>query len=212
MGAGEYSGRTIPLDNAYIIAADGGYETLQTKKIEPNLIIGDFDSLSVAPEHPNIIKASTEKEDTDTALAIKKGLEMGLETFIIDGAIGDRLDHTLANIQLLKKINKNKANGILVGKDMCITAITNQKISFAQGTKGIISIFTLGDKAQGVTIKGLKYPLDNATLTDDFPIGVSNEFTGEPSTISVKTGTLIITWENSPVAIMFESGEQIIIS
>lgn len=209
VGAGEFSGRNIPLDSAYIIAADAGYKTLKAKKIEPNLIIGDFDSLSNAPEHPNIIKAPTEKNDTDMALAVKHGLKTGLKTFIIDGGIGGRLDHTLANIQLLKKINQNKANGILLGKEINITTITNQTISFAKGTKGTISIFTMGDKARGVTLKGLKYTLNNATLTDIFPIGVSNEFATNPVAITVKTGTLVIAWEHSPTTITFENGEQV---
>jgi thiamine pyrophosphokinase len=197
MGAGEYSGRKVPLASAYIIAADAGYETLIAKGISPDLVVGDFDSLKSLPEHPNIITVPAEKNDTDTSLAIKEGLARGFKTFIVDGGTGGRLDHTFANIQLLKEIAQNDANGILLGKDICLTAIANQTISFKPVAKGFISVFAFGEKAEGVTLEGLKYKLDNATLTDNYPIGTSNEFIGKPATISVRSGTLLITWEGN---------------
>ena len=197
VGAGEYSGRFVPSSDIYTIAADAGFLTLQANKIKPDLIVGDFDSLGEIPKNGNIITVPAEKNETDMSLAIRHGLGHGCNIFIVDGGIGGRLDHTIANIQLLKEIRQNNAYGVLLGKDICITAITNESLSFAAGADGIISVFTIGEVAGGVTLKGLKYPLNNYTMTDNNPIGVSNEFTGAPAEITVPS--LIVTTAGAPV-------------
>ena len=211
VGAGEYSSRFRPDENSYILAADAGYSALIENGIKPDLLVGDYDSLVPVPDFANKITVPAEKNDTDMALAVRLGLEAGYKLFIINGGIGGRLDHTLSNIQLLKELNLNKSYGILLGKDICITAITNDTLEIKPGTNGVISVFTLGEKAEGVTLEGLKYPLDNYTMVDNYPIGVSNEFTGKPARIFVQNGTVIITWTEAPVTITFENNEQITI-
>ena len=196
VGAGEFSGIVKPTDEMFIIAADAGYKTLTEVGITPDLVVGDFDSLGKAPKHPNILTVPAEKDDTDMSLAVKCGLKNGCKTFLIDGGMGGRLDHTLANIQLLKEIKLNNAHGVLLGKDMTLAVIKDETIRFPTDAKGLISIFAMGEKAEAVTIEGLKYSLDEETLTDNYPIGVSNEFTGKPTIISVTKGSLIITWES----------------
>jgi thiamine pyrophosphokinase len=193
-GAGEFADQELPSRDDYIIAADAGYLELTSRDITPDLVIGDFDSLGGLPQHPNIIQSPAEKDDTDVMLAVNYGLSCGFETFIINGCLGGRLDHTLANIQILVYIAKRGARGILIGRDLCATAITNGTASFASDAKGYISVFSAGSIANGVSLTGLKYPLDNAALTCDYPLGVSNEFTGVPATVSVCDGTLIIIW------------------
>jgi thiamine pyrophosphokinase len=131
-------------------------------------------------------------------LAVKEGLARGYKTFIINGGLGGRLDHTLANIQILVYIAKRGAQGILFGHRTCITAIIDGTASFVSGISGCISVFSAGNVAEGVTLTGLKYPLVNATLTCDYPLGVSNEFTGKPAAVTVRKGVLIITWTGEP--------------
>ena len=194
MGAGERSGRFLPGGDDFVIAADAGYAALIEKGIIPDLVVGDFDSLGNVPEHPNVMRSPAEKDDTDMMLAVKQGLARGCKAFIIDGGLGGRLDHTLANIQVLKAISQNDAHGVLLGRDACITAVTDNTVSFGPAASGIISIFALGEKAEGVTLTGLKYTLDNATLADNYPIGISNEFTGKPATVTVRCGTLLVVW------------------
>ena len=193
-GAGEFVDDELPERGDYIIAADAGYVELVSRGIAPDLLIGDFDSLGNIPEHPNIIRSPAEKDDTDMMLAVKQGMALGFRTFIINGGLGGRLDHTLANTQLLAYIAKSGARGILLGRDMCATAITNGAARFKSRASGLISVFSAGGTAEGVTLSGLKYMLDKATLTCDYPIGVSNEFIGKPATIAVDAGTLIIMW------------------
>jgi len=196
-GAGEFCDNELPAKNDYIIAANGGYTALKTRSVPPDLIVGDFDSLGEAPDHPNIVQSSAEKDDTDMMLAVKQGLERGYKTFIINGGLGGRLDQTLANIQILVYIAENYARGTLLGLDTCVTVIKNGRLEYKKDAApgSTISIFCAGGKAEGVTLRGLKYPLDNATLTSEYPLGVSNEFTGEPAVISVDSGALIIIWD-----------------
>ena len=200
-GAGEFCESALPDNGDYIIAADGGYAALASRGITPDLIIGDFDSLapgllSAVSDHPNVIRSSAEKDDTDMMLAVRYGLKRGYKTFVINGGLGGRLDQTLANIQILVYIADNGAQGTLLGHGVGVTVIKNGELRLDRGEAGgVISIFSAWDKAEGVTLKGLKYPLNDATVTNDFPLGVSNEFTGDPAVISVADGTLIIIWD-----------------
>ena len=193
-GAGEFCGRELPEPGDYVIAADGGFTCLAERGITPDIVVGDFDSLGEAPNHPNVARSPAEKDDTDMMLAVKEGLAHGCDTFTIDGGLGGRLDHMLANIQALTYISKRGARGVLIGRDMRVTAVTDGSIYFRAGMSGVISVFCAGGRAEGVTLEGLKYPLDSAVLTNDHPLGVSNEFTGEPATITVRNGTLVVVW------------------
>lgn len=184
----------FPKDGDFVIAADGGYTNLKKLGMKPDFVIGDFDSLPEIPENENIIRLPKEKNDTDTLYAVKLGLEKGYREFTIFGGIGGRLDHTLANIQTLAFIAEQGGRGFLVGEGNIITAIKNDRILFSAEKKGIISVFCNSSKAVGVTETGLKYSLTNATLTSDMPLGVSNEFVGKESVISVEDGVLIIVW------------------
>jgi len=200
VGAGDFNDSELPAENDYIIAANGGYTALKLRGVSPDLVVGDFDSVKETPDHPNIIRSSTEKDDTDMMLAVRQGLKHGYNIFIINGGLGGRLDQTLANIQILTFIAERKARGILLGQNLCVTAIMNGELIFSRDIiKGnTISIFSAGGKAEGVTLRGLKYSLDKATLSSDFPLGVSNEFTDADAKVSVDNGTLIIMWDGKP--------------
>ena len=196
-GAGEFVENVLPEDGDYVIAADAGYLALTSRGIMPDLVVGDFDSLEEVPDHPNIVRSPVEKDDTDMMLAVKQGLEKGCITFTINGGLGGRLDQTLANIQILAYIAENEAFGTLLGIDVCIIALKDGEVELSvDTTKGKrISVFSHGGKAEGVTLKGLKYPLDNAVITDTYPIGISNEFADEDVIISVDRGILIVMWD-----------------
>lgn len=96
------------------------------------------------------------------------------------GCLGGRLDHTVANLQLLSWLSAQGAQGVLLGEGEAAAVVTEGTLSFPASMEGFVSVFCAGGTARGVTLEGLKYPLDHAELTSDFPLGVSNEFVGLP--------------------------------
>lgn len=190
LGAGDYFGDEIIPEESFIIAADGGLKFCRQNKITPDVIIGDFDSLGFEAEGKNVIKLPVIKDDTDTMAAVKFGLNKGFKIFYIFGGTGGRLSHTVSNLQTLTFIAKNGGKGFLLDKEE-IATVTNEGIAFNEKAVGFISVFS----AEGeVTLseEGLKYELDKATIKSDFPLGVSNEFIGKESKITIHKGTALI--------------------
>lgn len=175
-----------------IIAADGGYNHLKKFNISPDIVIGDFDSLGYIPDNISFIKLPKEKDVTDMYAAAEMGIDRGYKEFLIYGACGGRLEHTISNIQLAAMLADKGKKCVIKDCKTKIIAVRNGTIEFDDTNKGYISVFSHSDKCSGVTIKGLKYVLENTTLTNVFPIGVSNEFIGEKSSVTVDNGTLII--------------------
>ena len=189
----------IPKQGDLVIAADGGYDLLRQKNITSDILLGDFDSIEKIPKHENIIKHSPEKDETDTFLAYKLGMEKGYTNFIILGGLGGRVDHSIANIRTLSNIAENGGRGFLLGKGAVLTVISNDKITFPESYSGYISVFANEKGANAVSIKGLKYCVDNISLKPSVTLGTSNEFVGERAEISVKDGSLLLIWyENIP--------------
>ena len=181
-------------DTDYVIAADSGLAHLEKLGLKPNAIIGDFDSLGFIPDSAEVFPV--EKDDTDMLLAIRHGLDRGFGEFVLYGGLdGNRLDHTIANLQSLAFLREQGARGYLVGKDYLATVIQNETAVFAPTATGILSVFAIGAEATGVILEGLKYPLENGCLTADFPLGVSNHFLGKESRISVENGKLLLLWD-----------------
>ena len=182
------------LQNDLVIAADGGLTHTQNLKIRPDVILGDFDSLGYTPEGANVFPV--EKDDTDSMLAVRRGLSLGYKDFLLYGSLdGPRLDHTVANFQTLQFLADRGGRGILVGNTTLVTVVKNSSLSFPKEAEGTISVFCHGPDARGVTLEGLYYPLEKGTLTAGFPLGASNHFTGTPARITVEDGSLLVIWE-----------------
>lgn len=175
-----------------IIAADGGYRYLHEAGIKPDIVIGDFDSLGTVPDGENVIKLNPVKDITDMHAAAQIGIEKGYTEFHIYGACGGRIDHTVANIQLIVYLVQENMKAIIHDGKTEITAICNGFVSFPKEYKGFVSVFSHSDKCIDVNIKGLKYTLENATLSNNFPLGVSNEFIGCENEITIGKGTALI--------------------
>ena len=192
--AGGFSGLLEPVDkDDCLLAADGGLAHLQALGLQPDGILGDFDSLGYIPESAKVFPV--EKDDTDAMLAVRHGLKLGYERFLLYGSLdGPRLDHTIANLQTLQFLADHDAVGYLIGIDTVATVVKNGQIEFPPAAEGIVSVFCMGSEATGVSLSGLKYPLENATLTAGFPLGVSNHFMGQSTCISVKDGSLLVLW------------------
>ena len=199
-GAGPFYGLSVkpePTDTVW--AADGGYRHCLAAGLTPSLLLGDFDSIRTLPTGIETQTFPVEKDDTDTMLAIKTGLEAGYRVFHLYGGTGGRMDHTLANLQALAFLAKSGARGYLYDKSFTFTAILNDSIVIPARTEGIFSVFCLGQDATGVCIDGGQYPLKEASLSAFFPLGVSNHFIGKPVTICVADGCLLVGWETKPL-------------
>jgi len=184
--------RIEPQADDLIIAANGGYRYLQKAGIDPHIVIGDFDSLGYIPAQTNAFPYPKEKDDTDMMLAIRYGLDKGYRAFEIYGGLGGRIDHTIANIQAMTFLARQGARGKLIDRTTCATVICSGRIEFDAAQQGGISVFALDKEVYGVTERGLRYPLTDATLTNAFPVGISNAFVGEKSVVSVREGALLI--------------------
>lgn len=224
VGAGSFSGMSIrPESEDLVIAADGGYKYLIEMGIEPDVLLGDFDSLEIVPEHRHLIRHSPIKDDTDMALAVAYAKAEGYRRFFLYGGLGGRLDHTIANLQLMTGMSQEGLEVYLIGEGIIVTTISGQmkpaagisneaptedagmdlnesvhvseEICFAASANGMISVFCMGEPAHGVWEKGLKYTLSDVVLPGNTTLGVSNEFLGCESSISVESGTLLIMWD-----------------
>lgn len=192
VGAAPTALPVLPEPDDFVIAADGGYQALAAHGIVPDLLLGDFDSLRDIPKNIPIERHPVEKDDTDSALAVRLALKQGCDTFLLDGCLGGQLDHTLANLSLLVHLAEQGAVAYALDGDNAVTALHNGTLRFPASAVGRISVFSHSDTSNGVTLHGLYYPLREATLTRQVALGVSNEFTGQPASVHVAQGTLLI--------------------
>lgn len=188
------------------IAVDGGYLYCRMLGITPDLVVGDMDSLDesvrgeierMKKEEPErVCELNPQKDDTDTLAAIRIALERGYRRFCIYGAVGGRMEHTIANIQCLSYLKNQGAKAYIMDANIMMTVIKNETVHFKKSMEGYLSLFALGEKAEGVTIERMKYCLKDAVVTNDYPIGISNEFIGEEGRVTVESGMLllIVTW------------------
>lgn len=289
VGAGDFTPRGFaPVPGDLVLAADGGYRALYSLGYTPDLLLGDFDSLGDLPLPPDlpVLRFPARKDDTDTGLALRHGLDRGFRDFALYGCAGGRVDHLLANLQSMARVSRLGATIRLAAPEYDAWALTgpapdapapdasapdtlvlhasaphasaphasaphisashasapstsapstpasstpapstpapdalapHASASHASGPAPhaphtpapdgpaatltlpdrpggtLVSVFCHGDRAGGVTLTGLAYPLSDAALTGDFPLGVSNRrLEGRSATVSVRRGTLLI--------------------
>ncbi len=197
VGAGDFAPAQFqPEPNDFVIAADGGLNRLRALGLAPDLTVGDFDSLGYAPQGARVVRHSPIKDQTDMALAAEEAVKAGCGELLLLGGTGGRFAHTLANLQLLASLEKQGLVAYLIDEATTATALSNGTLSFAAECSGYLSVFAHGGAAEGVTLRGLKYPLQNAVLSPDVPLGVSNEFTGAPAAVTVRSGTVLALWSS----------------
>lgn len=207
-------------EGVLVVAVDGGLPRLLGQGIEPDLVVGDFDSLCVQSAvgyasfmeeleraHPErLLRLPVEKDDTDTVYAARLCLERGYRRIVIYGALGGRLDHTVANLQTLAFIRERGGRGFLLAKRpgaarpavTLATVISAERLLVPEGFEGTFSIFSMDRRIGGVTLEGMKYPLRDASLGNAFPLGVSNEVSaagGAGAYAEVRSGTALVVLE-----------------
>ena len=197
IGAGDVSETTTirATEDDFIICADGGFCHRKLLGRDCDLAIGDFDSLGAVPDFENHIVYPREKDHTDMRMAIDEGLKRGYKEFVIFGALGgDRFDHSLGNIAHLSYICGQGARGTFIHKRKTFIGFANGEVTIPAKESGVVSVFSLCDVSEGVTIENFKYTAKDIDLRYDTPIGVSNEFIGMEGKVSVKKGRILVAY------------------
>ena len=177
----------------FVICADGGVVIAEAGGIVPDVVLGDLDSTDSIDNKYNFIRFPKEKDDTDTMLCLKYGIEKGYRDFVIIGGIGGRLDHTIANIQTLAYAKTRGIKAKICSCDAVCQMISDGETAEIERKEGFyVSIFSYSQECEGVSISGTKYVLENGRIDSSFPLGVSNEFASEKACISVEKGNLLI--------------------
>lgn len=176
----------------YLIACDRGWQYAREMNLIPDLIVGDFDSSPQPVTDIPIERVPTRKDDTDTMLAVRRALERGYRNVLIACTFGGRMDHAYANLQTAAFLVSHGASARLVGVDTDALAFTGGTQRFSRRDGWSLSVFSLSDHCTGVSIHGTKYECDNVSLTNTFPLGVSNTWAADEAVISVQSGILLV--------------------
>ena len=176
----------------FVIYCDSGLRHMAQLGAAPGLIVGDFDS----HENPSLpvetIVLPCEKDDTDTFFAVKTAVSRGFADFLLLGVIGGRLDHTLANVSVLLWLHRQGKKALAVDDHSEMEIVSRRPASISDRFR-FFSLLSLGGRAEGVTVKNAKYPLENAAIGCDEPYGVSNEpLPGKTAEVSAEKGELLL--------------------
>lgn len=183
-----------------IIAADSGMNFLYKNKINPDIILGDFDSVNdealdyfKSQPHIEIVALIPEKDDTDTEHAVRFAIERGADDITILGGTGSRLDHMLGNISALGIGLENGVKIQLVDRNNRVRLL-DSSFSLKKDTQfgDYVSLIPFMGPVRGLTLKGMKYELDNYELGGFNSLGVSNEIVDDCADIIFSEGYLLV--------------------
>jgi thiamine pyrophosphokinase len=196
---GEITKMITPLSTDLILCADSGLLHALGAGLIPHAVIGDMDSIAEAgfdrrllPEGVLWITAPREKDLTDTALAMEYAVSQGCDEILVVGGLGGRFDHSLANLQNMVGFSLKGINVHLIDQTTRIYIITNHTLFLSPLLGYAVSVLSWTPVSTGVTLTGMAFPLTKATLTADFPLGVSNEIVGDQASVQVGRGTLLV--------------------
>jgi thiamine pyrophosphokinase len=184
-----------PKADDLIIAADSGYKNAQKLGDCVQLLVGDFDSLGKGEkvdDKTEVLTVPSEKDFTDTQLAVETAIKRGARDIVIIGGLSGRLDHTLSNLAILKDLCDKQIYCLITDGKNRVRYIRSTSTLISRSGYKYLSLIADGEKVKGVSLEGCKYPLENATLTDRYQYAVSNEITGNCALVSVKKGGLYI--------------------
>ena len=189
--------RAFLRDDDFFIFCDAGLSHAGGLGVKPDVVVGDFDScepgdLEWWKERCEIIQLPREKDDTDTMFAVKLAVERGYCDFVLLGAMGGRFDHALGNVSILLYLNGLGKKAVLID-DYSLMQIAGKEPFYIEDSCSYFSVLTVAGNVSGVNIKNAKYPLENASLTPDFQLGISNEvLPGKVAEVSVESGRVLV--------------------
>ena len=176
----------------FILCADSGYLHCKRLGLNPDLLLGDFDSLGRTPVGLACIAHPAEKNYTDSTLAVREAIKRGYTHLLMAGMLGRRLDHTWGNLQNLAWCAGNGIDAKITDGETDVFAVKDGEITIPPRENAYFSVFSISGISKGVTISGGKYPLTEYDLSFDDPRAVSNEFDGKDVRVAVKRGIVAI--------------------
>ncbi len=176
-----------------LICADGGRRKLEALGLKPDWYVGDNDSGGCPDGLPSVL-LPPEKDVSDMEMAVDKALELGCREIILTGCSGGRLDHLLANLGLLERIEAAKAQGMLLDGENEVRLLRPGHYRILnQPPAHYLGLIALDETVEGLTLKGVKYPLERFTLHRGNTRTVSNEILpGEAAELSFQRGSLYV--------------------
>ena len=179
-------------ENDFIIYCDSGLKHMDALDRQPDLIIGDFDSHERPKTDIETIVLPTVKDDTDTMFAVKEGIRRGFEDFLLLGALGGRLDHTMVNVYSLLYLAEKGKNGAIADDFSIVRLVSRMPVEISPEW-AFFSLVNIDGSAHGVTIRNAKYELDDAEIPCSFQYATSNEpLPNKTAAVSVREGCLLL--------------------
>lgn len=179
-------------EDDFIVFCDSGLKHLKPLQVNPNLIVGDFDSHDNPHLDVETIVLPCEKDDTDTVFAVKEALTRGYDDFLLIGVVGARLDHTFGNVPLLLYLDSLGKKGKIID-DYSEIEIIAKEPAYISDSFAFFSLINISGIAKGITIENAKYTLDNAEITCEYQYGVSNEvLPGKIAKVVITNGKLLL--------------------
>lgn len=176
----------------YIIFCDSGLKHMENLRVQPSLIVGDFDSHENPQLDVETIVLPCEKDDTDTVYAVKEAIKRGYDNFLLIGVVGARLDHTLGNVSILLNLDSLGKKGCIID-DFSKMEIVSNEPAYIEDSYSFFSLLNISGTAKGITIENAKYPLENGEITCEYQYGISNEvLCGETAKVSVDKGRALL--------------------
>ncbi|MHB9057307.1 MAG: thiamine diphosphokinase [Bacillota bacterium] len=190
--------RSVVGERCFLLCTDGGAAVALNLGLVPDLVLGDFDSLS-PKDYARVIELGcpvqrypVEKDMTDSELALDYLAEAKAGPVLMTGAFGGRFDHALANLALLPRFADRGLEVVIDDGDTRAVLVGPGHPATVEGEPGdIVSLFPDTVTCSGVTLEGLKYPLSGATLVRGTTLGVSNALIGRSAKVSLTDGRLI---------------------
>ncbi|MGI6736753.1 MAG: thiamine diphosphokinase [Anaerovoracaceae bacterium] len=153
---------------------------------------------AVTADGIRLIRLPAKKDKTDTALCIDYAAGLGFRQILLIGGTGGRADHTVANLQTIAAAARDGISVMLVDSCNVIMALVDDEMLLPARPGWKLSLLSHSDRCTGVCARGVEYPLEDAELTSDFPLGVSNEFTADEAYLAVAHGTLLVMLSRDP--------------
>ena len=179
-------------EDDYFIYCDSGLCHEEQLGIQPDLIIGDFDSHERPDTATETIVLPTVKDDTDTMFAVKEGIRRGFDDFLLIGVLGGRLDHTMVNVYSLLYLDEKGKNGT-IADDFSVVRLVSRTPAWIDPKWAFFSLVNIDGSVHGVTIRDAKYELDDAEIPCPFQYATSNEpLPGKTAAVSVREGRLLL--------------------